>query len=363
MPAYQLRLDPWAAEYDGAIQIPEGGDEPSVRVDVGVEGPSWGALRPASAAPPRRAFFVDGVRRIEQRLLIDDGGRTVFGLFASFGVGAVETGGQARICHELVGRLLVAGGGLALEPFEIAIGSRALTFLPETVAENTPAAPVQGLQNAMRRSETGLAERLAPEADVVFLDGPLTFLASARGPVVGVVKRQLRPYLDAGPAALLPRLAVGERTPVFLIEPAREPRYSWYLRIGAPRPVDSSLAGLVRLETSASLDLATVRALADTSARYLPRFASDPARDPRAPQNLYPVGALEARLRHRLGDSLVIRRATLACLHAELGRGAELETAFPSPYVGTMHRNAALSVEPTPTPTHSDVSRDRVGGR
>jgi hypothetical protein len=261
---------------------------------------------------------VDGVRRIEQRLLIDDSGRTVFGLFASFGVGAVEVGGTARVGHERVGRLLVAGGGLALEPFEIAIGSRALTFLPETVADNTPAAPVQGLQNAMRRSETGLAERLAPEADVVFLDGPLTFLASARGPVVGIVKRQVRPYLDAGPAALLPRLAVGERTPLFLIEQAREPRYSCYLRIGAPRPVDSSLAGLVRLETAASLDLAAVRALADTSARYLPRFASDPARDPRAPQNLYPVGALEARLRHRLGDSLLIRRATLARLHEEI---------------------------------------------
>jgi hypothetical protein len=74
----------------------------------------------------------------------------------------------------------------------------------------------------------------------------------------------------------------------------------------------------VRLETAASLDLAAVRALADTSARYLPRFASDPARDPRAPQNLYPVGALETRLRHRLGDSLLIRRATLARLHEEV---------------------------------------------
>ncbi|MFI5007985.1 MAG: hypothetical protein ACHQKZ_11120 [Solirubrobacterales bacterium] len=356
MPAYQLRLDPWAAEYDGAIQIPEGGEEPSVRVDTGVESRPWAPVRPAPAALPRRAFFVDGVRRIEQRLLIDDGGRTVFGLFASFGVGAVEVAGSARVGHERVGRLLVAGGGLALEPFDVAIGGRALTFLPETVAENTPAAPVQGLQNAMRRSETGLAERLAPEADVVFLDGPLTFLASARGPVVGIVKRQLRPYLDAGPAALLKHLAVGERTPIFLIEPAREPRYSWYLRIGAPRPVDSTLAGLVRLETSASLDLAAVRALADTSARYLPRFASDPARDPRAPQNLYPVGALEARLRHRLGDALVIRRATLSCLHDELGRGAERETAFPSPYVGTIHRNASELAVARSVALHSDVS-------
>ena len=70
------------------------------------------------------------------------------------------------------------------------------------------------------------------------------------------------------------------------------------------------------------------------SARSLPRFASDPVRDPRAPQNLYPVGALEARLRHRLGDPLLIRRATLAHLHEEVRSGAGRAPAFPSPYVG-----------------------------
>jgi hypothetical protein len=56
----------------------------------------------------------------------------------------------------------------------------------------------------------------------------------------------------------------------------------------------------------------------DTSARTLPRFASDPIRDPRAPQNLYPVGALEACLRHRMGDATIVRRATLARLHEEV---------------------------------------------
>ena len=40
----------------------------------------------------------------------------------------------------------------------------------------------------------------------------------------------------------------------------------------------------------------------------LPRFASRPEHDPRAPQNLLPVGALEKRLRHELGDVAYIRR-------------------------------------------------------
>jgi hypothetical protein len=60
------------------------------------------------------------------------------------------------------------------------------------------------------------------------------------------------------------------------------------------------------------------RSLADLSARELPRFASDATRDPRAPQNLVPIGALEARLRHRLGDPTIIRRAIEARLHQEV---------------------------------------------
>ncbi len=198
------------------------------------------------------------------------------------------------------------------------LGGRLLRFAPETVPENTPVAPLQGLQAAMRRSEAGLAERLAPERDVVFLDGPLSYVTQAHGPLVGFVKRLLQNYLEPEPALLLRRLEVGERTPVFLIEGARTPRYSWYLRLGAGRPVDTALAGVVRLETSGALDLARVSALADLSARYLPRFASDPARDPRAPQNLYPIGGLEARLRHLLGDPLLLRRAIEEQVHDEV---------------------------------------------
>jgi hypothetical protein len=74
----------------------------------------------------------------------------------------------------------------------------------------------------------------------------------------------------------------------------------------------------VRLETSAALDLARVTALADLSARYVPRFASDRTRDTRAPQNLYPIGGLEARLRHLLGDPMLLRRAIEEHVHDEV---------------------------------------------
>jgi hypothetical protein len=317
----RIRLDPWAAEHDGAIQIGGGeeGLEPP-RVDTRVESRTWAAVRPAAVPSPEPIAFVDGVRRIEHRLLVDQAEVTIFGLLGSYGVGAVVVDGAARVAHETVGRVAVAGGGLRLLPFPAPIGdgSAGIVFDPVAEPENSPAAPVEGLQKAMRASEAGLAERLGAQVSVVFLDGPLTFVtAAARGPVVGVVKRLLRSYLDSTESSLLPRLDPGERTPVFLVEGGREPRYSWYLRLGRGRPIDSALSGIVRVEAPSRLGLEAVRALADLAAQTLPRFASDATRDPRAPQNLLPIGALEARLKHRLGDHAVIRRAIEARLHAE----------------------------------------------
>jgi hypothetical protein len=317
----RIRLDPWAAEYEGAIQIGNGdeGLEPP-RVDIRVETAAWEAIRAPAGAAPVRLGFVDGVRRIEHRLLVEEGERTVFGLLGSFGVGATVADGTARVVHETVGRVLVTGAGLSLPAFAAPIGDgrAGAVFDPVSEPENTPTAPVEGLQKAMRAGEAGLAERLAAEVDVVFLDGPLTYVTSAaRGPVVGFVKRLQRTYLDPAASVLLPRLAAGERTPLFLVEAAREPRYSWYLRIGAGRPIDSALTGIVRLECASGPGLQAARDLADLSAREVPRFASSAARDPRAPQNLLPIGALEARLKHLLGDPAVIRRAIEARLHEE----------------------------------------------
>ena len=288
-------------------------------VDVRVERPVWEAVRPAAGPVVARIAFVDGVRRIERRLVVLEGERSYFGLLGSFGVGAVSVASAARVGHETVGRVLVTGGGYRTRPFDAPVDGRLmLRFDPLSEPENDPASPLDGLQRAMRQSEAGLAERLSAEVDVVFQDGPLTFLtASARGAVVGFVKRLLRNYLEPSAQALLPRLSVGERTPVFLID-GRDARYSWYLRIAHGRPIESELTGVARLEAPAARGLGEACQLADLSARLLPRFASDAARDPRAPQNLYPIGGLEAQLKHRLGDPSVVRRAIEAQLMSEV---------------------------------------------
>src|SRR5262249_41493090 len=150
-----------------------------------------------------------------------------------------------------------------------------------------------GLQNAMREAEAELARETleSGKADLVVSDGPLNYFLP--GPAIGMVKRQLRSYLDASRAPVLGELGPGERTPLFKLGEQRLERYSWYLRVAEPRPIDGTMAGLVRLEVAASGGLDPARQLADVAGSVLPRFASQPGRDPRAPQNVYPIGALE----------------------------------------------------------------------
>ena len=176
----RIRLDPWSAEYEGAIQLGDGGLEPP-RVDIRVESAVWEAIRPPAGPSAGCLAFVDGVRRIEHRLLVEDGDRTVFGLLGSYGVGAAVVDMTARVARETVGRVAVTGAGLRLPPFAAPIGDgrAGVLFDPVSEPENTPAAPVEGLQKAMRAGEAGLAERLAAEVDVVFLDGPLTYVTAA----------------------------------------------------------------------------------------------------------------------------------------------------------------------------------------
>jgi hypothetical protein len=65
----------------------------------------------------------------------------------------------------------------------------------------------------------------------------------------------------------------------------------------------------VRCEIAADAPIDEAIRLADTVAAILPRFASEPHKDPRAPQNLYPIAGLERTLRRRLGDPSLMERA------------------------------------------------------
>ena len=271
--------------------------------------------------------IIDGVRRVEAHTIDDtsDGG-IAFGLFGSYAVGVVRCEGtRARILDgegELrVERAYFQGGGEP-EDHEITAGGVRLLFRASLqVRARTANKLVNALQDSMLGAEVLLAETLAEDEGLLtVVDGPLR-LRSVRRRVVGYVKRVQDWYIEPAERALLSELAVGDRTPLFSIpgggeagRRGRPDRYAWYLRIGDAGEQYHQLAGIVRLEAPGALPVADAARLADECGRSLPRLASSPIRDPRAPQNLTPVGALEDLLTRRLGDRLWMRRRIAAAL-------------------------------------------------
>lgn len=302
----RLLLDPWGADYSASVQADTQDDDAApADVDTTVETSKW--LAQAPGTPPTSAWFIDGVRRLEARILGWRNGEPVHGLFGTFATGAAITEARhASFAHCCVERRLVLTSGLSGAAL-LQVGNKQLSFEALATVGTNPNDLVLALQNAMRQAESDLAATCS--GDVAFLDGPLAFVTEPEGPIAGLVKTIHRLYLTPDHMNLVLRLATGERTPIFAIREGRKDRYSWYLRIGEARSTHHALSGIVRLEARAAAGIAKAVELARMSAAYLPRFASTPARDPRAPQNLTPVGALEQHLRNQMGDATLIQRA------------------------------------------------------
>jgi len=173
----------------------------------------------------------------------------------------------------------------------------------------------------MRESEAQVAEALSAQDSLILADGNLTFLSGSSS-VVGVIKTIHKMYLAPNRAAILERLQPGERTPLFRIVSKRKSEgynvLTCYLRLARPQLIELPFAGLVRLEVKASLGTQKAVALLDQAAVKVFTLASRAPKDPRAPQNLVPVGGLERHLRHRLGDPQLIRRGIEKALRALL---------------------------------------------
>lgn len=309
-----LRLDPWEADYGSELplsQVPDrGSDRDVVDADIEVPRSEWRPILPTGRviAPPR-LIFVDGVRRIEARAIGRRRGRVFHAAFGSYGVGHVEvTEAGALLGEPRIERVLVIGGGESL-PNPIEVGG-ALLYRAVSTAKPDADAPLARIQGEMRLAEERLARELANREDtLVVADGPLTFADPVRGSAVGYIKRIFELYVDGSLLEVLARLPPGARSPIFgLKTPERFARYSWFVRLAQPHPGESDLAGIVRLEVSDAVGFEAARRLADATAGLLPRFSPSRGRDPRAPQNLLPIGALEGQLRRRLGDARLVRR-------------------------------------------------------
>jgi hypothetical protein len=292
----RLAIEPWDPDFGPSFQGAELRPTDAT-VDPGVEvAPDRWKPVASKAAPASTVVFVDGVRRIDARAWITLDGTTTLGVCASYAAGTVEAGTSAEVRDIEVRRGLFSTA--AAEDLTTSIGT--FTY----VADDDE----QGVQNSLRNLETELAARLArPRRDVrlVVVDGPLSGHHTTEA-TVGYIKSHRVTYLDEALTRTVHTLAPGERTPLFFTTTSWS-RYSAYLRL--PGSQGHPWAGIVRIEIAAEARLEEAKRLADVAASTLPRYASTPFKDPRAPQNLFPIGGLERELRHRLGDAALVHRA------------------------------------------------------
>jgi hypothetical protein len=306
-------VDPWDPSYGMARGDEFDGRESSARLDLNVELPAgqWRALSPTRDVPlPPSVLFLDGVRRIDARVWVyGPAPQPAPGVVASLAAGLVCCDKTARIVDVRVDRGLYTAA-------ESASGIR--TQHASYTLRRTGAGPDDlslGVQRRLAELEVELAAEWRDQAtrdDLLVVDGPLrgrTHLPRT----VGYVKTHHAAYLPPAQAAVVASMAGGQRSPVFAMGTSWQ-RYSWYLRLpGASR---APWSAVVRLECSPDLVTAEAVALADLTARMLPPLASTPHKDPRAPQNLVPIGGLERQLRHRLGDASLLYRSLRAAMAA-----------------------------------------------
>ena len=329
------RMTPWSPAQGPGSDAPlnAGGDDGPFRIDISVEG-LW---LPHHLSGDRASIvqIVDGVQRVEAYAVSDTAsGAMVPGLFGSYAVGAVRCEpGRATVLTD--GDLLrvvrcYLQAGTTDEDLVLTVGQAELCFRATAVLHvSEPSELVRELTNRMLAAETRLVNRLSADCSALTLvDGPLRAGTAGRR-VAGYIKRTANWYLGTEERAIFDDLGVGDRTPLFRLSvegQAKRDRFSWYVRIADLGPHLHPHASVMRLETWATVPVEQAARLADECARTLPQLAGSLIRDPRAPQNLTPVGGLEGWLRRLLGNRELLRRYIAVALAERATQGAPLTT-------------------------------------
>ena len=348
-PGMRFSVDLWDVSYGSALNLTEE-DLPAsvIRVNTEVEVPAdqWAPIAaPGDVAHPSAVLFVDGVRRVDARVWIDDPADSTdtshgaagaasasMAVCASYGAGVVcccgdeRTGRQAHLLAAEIRRGLFTTASHSLD-IPTSCGTYRVRHTPASDTTPLMLTLSNALQVALAEIEviTAVAARHALAADPVHAgavpcgpDGAADDLLVIDGPLkgrahlpraLGFIKTHRAGYLPAALNAVVAALTPGQRTPVFRMGTSWD-RYAWYLRLpSTPDAQGAPWAGVVRCEAAPDLSLAQVAALADLSQAVLVRYASIAYKDSRAPQNLVPIAGLEDALRHRLGDPRVLYRA------------------------------------------------------
>lgn len=303
----RFTVEAWDSDYGSPTEAEL--DDASENVDVTVElrPEDWRPLLP-DTDPVADVLFVDGVRRVDATLWIDQPPDFPgFALAATYAAGVVRCNGTAHIVETEVERGLFTSA--PADDVATTVGTYEVKATKGTTAEEL----WLGIQQRMGDLEAAVTRRTG-EADLLVVDGPLSHARDLPN-AVGYIKTQKVQYLPMELRQVLTSLPAGYRTPLFLTTTSWS-RFSWYLRLANHA---GPAGGLVRCEIDANCSAADAARVATRVSATLPRYASARHKDPRAPQNLYPIGGLERELRHRLGDKEMSMRA-LSRASADLSR-------------------------------------------
>lgn len=304
------RLEAWNPAYALNQAALEEAPAQKAPIEPSPEG-DWQPVNPIPHTWPAIVYFVDGRMRADAQIANRANQRA---LLLSLAVGAlVRDDAGIRLAKHQVYRVLLHSGG-----FDQPIQVGDLCYEPQQREANTVEELMKQAAHLMREYEAKLATEL--QGDLVVVDGPLFYGPQRTAQrVIGYSKTFTRIYLNAEETQLLHRLTSGQRSPIFRV-PAdhhshrTQDMWVWYLRLPlTPSFPFHSGASLLRVETPYS-PAPDATQLAHLSSYLFAQTASTPARDPRAPQNLIPVGGLEQLLGRRLGSLEVIRRQIAASL-------------------------------------------------
>jgi len=313
-----LSISSWDPAYGSAVDFREfqESDQQSLDDSVEMNSKNWEPIHGNIIDAPPEILFVDGIQRVEARLEIYPPEFEVpqLALWAATGAGAVRWNRKERksqffdLTHR---RVVVLPKGIEISHIERL--KRADIDFEICHARGTEFSDLQNEVHAqMAELEVQIVRTTTNSSgNMVIADGRIRSKHPPR--TLGYVKSHERRYLSGRPAETVPNLDIEQRTPIFLIG-GQYPRYSWYIRVGYV-PKGNRWQGIARLEVSAELELDHAIGLADISAVVIPIAAPPLYMDPRAPQNLVPIAALERELRRGLGDPELLNRKLKVALH------------------------------------------------
>ena len=222
---YSVRIDPWAVDYGGETPTefqPDAEDAPELDLNIEQDVATWAPITPPVAPSSQPLSFVDGVRRMEARLVVTRHGRTVHGALGCVRRGR---GGVSRRARDVCRGTPRPRRHLRRRR-DAPSGSRACAVAPLPAPQRCRGGcRCAAARTARRDASAGgaVCSRSLPRPErIVIADGPLNVGDPTRRPRRWLRQAAVQALSAARAAARAAGCCrCGARTPVFLISQRR----------------------------------------------------------------------------------------------------------------------------------------------